>query len=70
MTRKDLITFIILAIAAAIGIFTPGWIGGVITGSFVMLIIVSSIGKWVANKAARQIEKAIRDRAVEMEDSF
>jgi len=64
MKRKDVFTNLIFVIAIAAGCFIGKFWGGVITGGGASILIVATIGKHVANKAASRINKTIRDHIV------
>ena len=65
--KKDTIVYLVLfanlAISICLKIFTRyEYFAGCYSGAVAMLLIFSSIGKWQANKAAKQIDEMIRQK--------
>ena len=61
MIKKDLVTYVILLIAAAAGYFIKGYVGGMITGAAALLLILAVIGKTQAMKAATRLDRNVKD---------
>ncbi len=68
MTKKEIITYSTLTLLGFAGIFIKGYLGGLLTGMAVTIILLVSIGKKVAQDAARQIDKNIRDHILTTDD--
>jgi hypothetical protein len=61
MTRSEIIQLIVLAVLLIAGIFVGGFLGGVMTGSSFVTLLMATIGKLLARKAAANLDKSVRD---------
>jgi flagellar biosynthesis component FlhA len=61
MTRSEIIQLIVLAVLLIGGIFVGGFPGGVMTGSSFVTLLMATVGKLLARKAAANLDKSVRD---------
>lgn len=61
MPRNEIFYYSVLIALLITGFFVDGFVGGLITGSSFMLIVLVSIGKKQAKKAAEKMEKRINE---------
>lgn len=65
MTRNQTILTVLICILGIVGIFISSWWGGLLSGIAFWSLFIMFIGKKVAAKAARKIDKNIRDIIVD-----
>lgn len=65
MTKKDFIYCAIFLAVAVSGFFIGGYPGGLITGVFLAILFFSSVGKILAAKAGKRIDKHMKDFIVQ-----
>jgi uncharacterized protein YjgD (DUF1641 family) len=61
MTRNEIFYYSVLIALLITGFFLDGFVGGLLSGSSFMLIVLVSIGKKQAKKAAEKMEKRINE---------
>ena len=65
MTKKDFFFHAIFLAIAVTGFFIGGYWGGLLTGLFLAILFFSSIGKILALKAGKRIDKHMKDFIVQ-----
>ncbi len=65
MTKSDTIAYLVLITIGVAGVFIGGYWGGLMTGAGICLVLLSTIGRQQANKAAGKIDKSIRDMIIQ-----
>jgi len=61
LSRKDITAYLVLLLLAAGGIWLRGYAGGCITGAAGSMLLVAILGKRLAQKAIRRIDKNVKD---------
>lgn len=61
MSKKRITQFLLTIMFVVAGIYYNGFFGGMITGISLTLFFLSTIGYYVAGKAAERIDKRITD---------
>jgi energy-converting hydrogenase Eha subunit G len=58
-------SYIFLVFLIVSGWFLAGFVGGIVTGFGIAILFVSVVGRRIAQKAAKRIDKGVRDILVD-----
>ncbi len=61
MKKADYYLFVLLVLIATAGIWIQGFKGGLIAGSSLTFLVAATIGKYLANKTIKKIDKNVHD---------